>query len=236
MFVSKFVCKGIIVKLVVFVLLAVFGAVFANGIISDVSEIHGSYPGYPGTDDIIDSYAINEGELHTTSYASFHATGQSDPYITADDFEITVDAQVDEIVYWYTSSDNPATCDVFLYADAAPGPGAQLQATTATVAAVQTSIPWGSAWIHECTLTLAAPLTFDLGSVYWIAPLRDEGGAEWFCNVGSTVRGTECYLQYQGVWGPWSAQSQPVMDVFRIMYGNTSSLERTTWGSIKNLF
>lgn len=220
------------------ILLMVFilSVAMANGITSDVAEIHGSYGGYPSTDDTIDSYAANAGEIHTSAYANFHATGQTYPYITADDFEITVDAQIDEIVYWTNASDNPATCDVFLYADAAPGPGAELQATTATVAAVATSIPWGTAWVYQATLTLADPLTFDLGSVYWVAPLRDEGGATWYCTVGSTVRGTDAYLQYEGAWASWQTQSQPPMDVFRILNGTASSLQRDTWGSIKNLF
>lgn len=220
----------------VFALLVVFGAVFANGLTSDVSEIHGFYSGYPGTDDLLDSYALSASEMHTSGYACFHATGQADPFITADDFTVTTDAQVEEIVYWFTSNDNPSICDVFLYADAAPGPGAQLQATTATIVAVATSVPFGSDWIYECTLTLDTPITFDLGSVYWIAPMRQGQGTGWYCAVGSTISGTECYLQYQGTWGPWSAQSQPVMDMFRILNGDVTSLQRTTWGSIKNLF
>lgn len=221
-------------KSAVFVLLIVFGAVFANGLTSDVSDIHGSYSGYIGTDDVIDSYALDAASLHTSAFANFHATGQTYPYITADDFEITVDAHIAVITYWTTGSD-PSTCDVFLYADAAPGPGAELQATTATIVSNATTVPWGSGFIHEAVLTLADHILFDVGTVYWIAPLRQGTGTTWYLNVGTVVSGTDCYLQYGGVWGPWTAQGQPATDMFRILDGSTS-LERTTWGSIKNLF
>lgn len=222
-------------KSAVFVLLMVCGILFANGLTSDVSEIHGSYSGYLGTDDILDSYALDAGTLHTSGFANFHATGQTYPYITADDFEITVDAQINVITYWTTGSD-PSTCDVFLYDDAAPGPGAQIQAVTATIVSSATSVPWGSGYIYQNVLTLDAPVTFDLGSVYWIAPMRQGVGSTWYTNVGTNVSGTDCYLQYNGAWGPWTAQGQPATDMFRILEGSTSSLERTTWGSIKNLF
>ncbi|MEA3265892.1 MAG: hypothetical protein U9P42_02975 [Candidatus Fermentibacteria bacterium] len=224
-------------RFTLFVLLVVFGAVFADGLTSDISEVTGGYSGCLGTDDTIDSYALDAGSLHTSGFANFHATGQADPYITADDFQISpVDAQIDVITYWTTGADNPATADVFLYEDASPGPGAQLQAVTATVAASATTVPWGSDFVYQVVLTLDTPLSFDLGAVYWLAPMRPGEGTTWYTCVGTVVRGTDCYLQYQGVWGPWTAQGQPAADMFRIMEGSTSSLERTTWGSIKNLF
>lgn len=224
-------------KFAALILLVVFGVVFANGLTTDVSEITGSYAGYPGTDDNIDSYALDAGSLHTSGFANFHADGQADPYITADDFQISaIDAQVEVITYWTTGADNPATADVFLYADANPGPGAELQAVTATVASSATTVPWGSGFVYQVVLTLDTPLTFDLGTVYWLAPMRPGQGTTWYTNVGTIVRGTDCYLQYQGVWGPWTAQGQPATDMFRIIEGTLTSLERTTWGTIKNLF
>lgn len=219
--------------ILVLVVLASFA--LASDLTSDVEGIHGFYGGYMGTDDIIDSYALNAGELHTSGFANFHATGQTYPYITADDFVINVDAQIAEIVYWSTGSD-PAAATVYLYEDAAPGPGTELQSVGSTIASAATTVPWGAGYVYEATLTLAAPITFDLGTNYWIAPLSDDMGAAWYTCVGTTVTGTDAYLYYNGAWGPWTAQGQPACDMFRILDGTTSSLQRTTWGSIKDLF
>lgn len=226
-------------KFLGFMLVALVGTAFASDLCIE-GGINGEYyGGIIATDDIIDSYAYNASQAYTSAYANF-APDATQNYITADDFQITVDASIAELLYWMVNTDangHPTVVDVFLYADAAPGPGAELQFTTGTVVSTITTIPWGTKWVYECMITLNTPFTFDLGTTYWTAPLRNDGTfGTWYCLVGNVIRGAECYLWYNGIWQAWSTQGYPAQDMFRVMYGSTTPLERNSWGAIKTIF
>lgn len=222
-------------KIIIFVLLSVFVPVFANGITSNVTEVHGTYEGYLDDYTILDFYPLGD-DLHTQSFACYHDSGESYPWITADDFNISQSGTINQITYWSTVIIHPMFATIYLYDDAAPGPGTELQNTQATNTVTQTTVPWGSDFIYENEFALSTPFTFDQGTSYWVAPLPLASSHPWFLAVGLTVHGESCYLQMNNVWAPWTAQSQPPTDVFRVISGNwTSALDRTSWGSIKTL-
>jgi len=219
-------------------MLMLVGVVSAGGPSID-GGVSGAYSGMTGTDGAIDSYPYDLGTAYSTGYANF-TPGPGQIFITADDFEIAVDGSITELRYWMINTDgvgHPTEVDVFLYADAAPGPGAVLQTTTGAVVSTVTAFSQGSSWIYECMITLDTPFTFDLGTVYWIAPFRDDGTyGTWYCMVGTVVRGAESYLNMNSFWQVWSIHGNPPLDVFRVTYGTATPLERDSWGFIKTIF
>lgn len=192
-------------------------------------EISGSY-GYPSSDDNIDSYAYDAGDALDTAFASFG------DYVTADDMTLSTDAEVQELTYWTltTAASMPTSCSTLLYQDTGSGPGTEMEDVTSTVVNTATGISFGSYTVYESDCTPGTPISADVGTTYWITVQRQSADT-WYFLAGTTVRGQECYL-YNSGWVTWSSQGYAPSDMFRILYGSLTPLDRGTWGSIKTLF
>mgnify|MGYP001179296563 CR=1 FL=1 len=207
------------------VLLAVAGLAFASGTISGRP---GGECGFviPETDDIIDSYAFNQAEQMGTIGASF------DDYATIDDFDYAT--TLNSYTCWaVTTGSTPTALELLVVEDASGVPsGAPTSQTSYSVTPVNSGYTYGSypIWIAEI-VTTDNPTVDNV----WLGSHRADG-VSWYPVGGLTVTGSEGYRTQAAGWSwePFSG-SLEAGDLFKIVDG-TSSLSRSTWAGIKNMF
>ncbi len=215
----------------VFVLLAVAALAFASSTISGEAGGVANYT-LPSTDDVLDTYAYNAAEQMSTIGASF------DDYATVDDYN-GADGTVDTYTCWgVTTGAVPTALEIMVVADDAGVPSASgpTSQTSYPATCSDTGMTYGSyaIWLavvdmSSDPLMVAAPL--------WIGSHRNDTVA-WYPIGGTTVTGSEAYRTEAAgwSWAPFSA-SLVAGDLFKVIEGTSgSSLNRSTWAGIKNMF
>jgi hypothetical protein len=219
------------------VLLAVAVAGFASDAVITGHPGGAGYP-LPEFDDVLDSYAYNDTTAFSTSLpASFG------DYALIDDFsEVTLDADASIATYscWGVTTASPATAlEILVVADSSGVPtGAPISQTSYTAASGNSGFTFGSYPIYLSIVDLSSsPVAVPYGTTVWIGAIRADG-SNWYPSCGTTVRGSEAYRTVAAGWS-WEAISGSIEagDIFRVIEGTPgTSLSRTTWAGIKNMF
>ncbi len=215
----------------VFVLLAVAAMAFASSTISGEAGGVANYT-LPSTDDVLDTYAYNAAEQMSTIGASF------DDYATVDDYN-GIDGNITSYTCWaVTTVAAPTALEIMVVADDAGVPSASGPTSQTSYPAVcsDTGMTYGSYAIWIAVIDLSADPILAM-SPLWIGIHRADG-SNWYPVGGTTVTGSEAYrTEVAGwSWAPFSA-SLVSGDLFKVIEGTPySSLNRSTWAGIKNLF
>jgi hypothetical protein len=133
----------------------------------------------------------------------------------------------------------PTLVEAYFWADAAPGPGAELwNGTSSGTNLTHTYIGVTFAG-YPIYMTVADLPDIDYflvtgGTTYWTTIQRIDG-LNLYCFLDFEIRGMECYRDIGNGWEPGGCGSYLICDMFRIIEG-TVVLERDTWGSIKTQF
>ncbi len=216
--------------------LVVLLAVAALGFASDTLTGHSGGVGYalPETDDTLDTYAYNDGEVFSSIPASFT------DYAVVDDYTAAVDA--DAILETYTcwavtTASAPTALELLVVEDASGAPsGAPVSQVSYTTAAASSGFTFGSydVLIAVMDLTSDEPV-IPIGTTMWLGSHRNDG-SNWYPACGTTVTGSEAYRTVAAGWA-WQTISASLQsgDLFKVIDG-TVSLNRTTWAGIKNMF
>lgn len=215
------------------VLLAVAAMSFASGTISGHAGGSGGGFVYVETDDVLDTYAYSAAEQMSTIGASF------DDYAAIDDFNYAVDTDIalTSYVCWgVTTGAAPTAMELLYVADVSGVPsGAPISQVSYPIVCTNSGFLYGSytIWVGEIDLS-ANP---EVSTPCWLGSHRNDS-VNWYPIGGTTVTGSEGYrtLAAGWEWAPFSG-SLVAGDLFKVINGTVvSSLERTTWAGIKNIF
>jgi hypothetical protein len=191
-------------------------------------QLSGTGFGFPGTDDYLETYAYNAASALQTIPASFT------DYRVVDDFVPAAGVNVTKWTNWFvTTAATPTTLNLMCFANNAGTPGTEVYQTPHAVTCVNSGFLFGSYVIYKAEMVLSQAFT---AGTWWVGMHRVDGN-NWYPNLGTVVTGSQAYrTQAAGyTWEPCSS-SIGAADVFKIVEGIVTSLDRTTWGGIKNLF
>jgi hypothetical protein len=220
------------------VLLAVVAVGFASGpcLISGHSSGFG-YP-LPEFDDVLDTYAYTTGDVLSSIPASFGDYAAVDDYTAATD----ADAVLSTYTCWGVSTATaPTALELFVVADSSSTPsGAPISQTSFTALSSTTGFTFGSYPVLLYVLDLSSDtISVAPGATVWLGAHRNDG-SNWYPLCGTTVTGSEAYRTTAAgwSWASFSSTSIPAGDIFKIIEGSpaSSSLNRSTWAGIKNMF
>lgn len=198
-------------------------------ILTGEGGITGEVVPFPETDDIVDSYAYNQAEQMSTIAGSFSECA------TIDDFDMGSPAE-DIFICGYncwgvTTSSIPTTLEFLIVEYSGGQPvGAPLSQETYSVQCIDTGFTYYEYTVWYACLDL--PDFLDIPHPCWLGSHRNDG-MDWFPIGGLTVSGSEGYRTQGGwSWEPFSSSIE-YGDLFKIIYGSTSDLDRYTWAKIK---
>jgi len=194
----------------------------------------------PSTDDVVDTNAYESATMYTTAY------GSSGDYYVAEDFTPSGNFYITDVSWWtITTAATPAPSgvEVIFYTDAAPGPGSVLwSGVPIALNHIDTGVTFAGyvVWLTTATLPDTDYFTANSGTTYWVCMHRTDG-SNFFIVLDTVVRGTECYRVdvTGGSYVPGSTTGSPLYDpadVFQIIEGTTTALDRSTWADIKTIF
>jgi len=214
------------------IILAVVGMAFASGTIS--GEPGGVGHALPETDDVLDTYAYDTG----TSFSTIPAA--SSDYAVCDDYTASGsgDSIIDTYTTWaVTTAANPTALELLYIADNSGPDGAPVSQTSYPAAVSNSGHMFGSYIVWIAVMDLSSdPAVVLNGETVWLGAHRNDG-SNWFAGCGTTVAGSEGYrtLAAGWDWAPFSG-SLVTGDLFKIIEGIDTSLSRSTWAGIKNMF
>ncbi|MCD4707047.1 MAG: hypothetical protein K8S62_04835 [Candidatus Sabulitectum sp.] len=214
-----------------FVIFVVAGMAFAF----DSFPGESSGVGYllPGTDDVFDSYAYKESEVFSSVPAAYSE------FAVCDDFTATGsgDVIIDTYTSWgFTTGSNPAELELLVIADNSGPDGAPVSQTSYPCTLYDSGFTYAGYTVWVTVMDLSSdPAVVMSGETVWFGHHRNDGGT-WAAGCGTTVTGSEGYRTVASgwAWAPFS-ESLESGDIFKIVEGSTS-LERSTWAGIKNMF
>ena len=214
------------------VLLVIVAMSFASSTMR--GEFEGTPNPMPGTDDVVDTNAYDAATAFDTAYAIFT------DFWVADDFTPPADYTIEILTLWDLSTGAmPTSVDAYIWADDAPGPGAELWTDAVSGGDLvhnATGVTFAGYMIYMTVASLPNTDYFTAlsGTTYWTTFQRTDG-TNFYCIQDTGVTGTECYRDIGSGWVPGSTTGYPATDMFRIIEG-TLPLDRDTWGTIKALF
>ena len=213
------------------VLLVVVAMSFASSTITGHSSGLGTIPA--ATDDVFDSYAYDLATVLSSIPASFT------DYAICDDFMYSASAvSVDTYTHWaVTTASNPSEIELLVVADASGPDGTPVSMVSYPATVANSGFAFGSYTVWQAVLDLSAdPIAVAAGTTVWFGPHRNDGD-NWYPGAGTTVTGSEAYrtLAAGYAWEPFSTSLESA-DIFKIVEGTMTSLERDTWAGIKNMF
>ena len=186
--------------------------------------------GFPGTDDYLETYAYNAASGCTTIPASFT------DYRVVDDFVRTSAVNVTKWTNWFvTTASTPANLNLMCFANNAGAPGTEVYQTPHAVTCVNSGFLFGSYVIYKAEMVLTQAFT---AGTWWVGMHRVDGSS-WYPNLGTVLTGSQAYRTVAAGYAWQTVGTDPAIgpaDVFKIVEGVVTSLDRTTWGGIKNLF
>jgi len=200
------------------------GVAFASSSLSGTSAGSGIW--FPETDDVLDTYAYGD-DVCGTIPASFG------DYRVVDDFQTAKGATISSFTYWGLSTGAiPTSLNLMQFADDSGAPGTEVFQTDYSIVSTNSGFTYAGYVVYKCDMAVSLPLAT---GTYWFGFHRP-GATNWYVGIGPTVTGYEAYrtLAAGYVWEAISVSIEAA-DLFKIVEGATA-LERTTWGSIKNLF
>jgi hypothetical protein len=194
-------------------------------------EISGSFGGggggYPGTDDILDTYTYGSTVLSNIP-ASFT------DYRVVDDFTPALGGSFTKFSYWYvTTAANPTALELMYFPDAAGVPsGTPGFQTSYAVTTSNSGFLFGSYAVWYAQMNVSLPFT---AGKQWYGFHRNDGN-NWYVAVGTVVTNVQAYrtLAAGYAWEPCSS-SIGACDMFKLIEGATA-LGRDTWAGIKTQF
>jgi len=202
------------------------------------SSMEGHFEGIPNplpaTDWIIDTNAYNQAHQFSTAFAIY-----SD-YWVADDFTPSGYFQIGILTFWDLSTGTmPTSVDAYFWADAPPGPGAELWNGTSSgtnLTHTNSGVTFAGYIVYVTVAVLPNIDYFSVnaGTTYWTTIQRTDG-TNFYCILDDEVRDTECYRDIGSGWVPGSSTGYAATDMFRIIESPTA-LECDTWGAIKTQF
>ena len=202
----------------------VTGFAFASSSLSGTSAGTGIW--FPETDDVLDTYTYGDDVCGTIP-----ASGGD--FRVVDDFQTAKGATIASFSYWgVTTGAVPTSLNLMQFADAAGTPGTEVFQTDYSIATSNSGFTYAGYIVYKADMAVNLPLAT---GTYWFGFHRP-GTDNWFVGIGPSVTGYEAYRTVAAgyAWEPCSTSIEAA-DLFKIIEGATA-LERTTWGSIKNLF
>jgi len=187
----------------------------------------------PETDYVIDSYIFIPGEQMDTIPASFG------DYAVVDDFVPITDgvAVLLEYTTWGVTTDGYVPSEMALLVvddDLGEPEGAPISQELYQMEAYDTGFTFYEYTVWRGEMCLIKPYT-EVSTPVWLGPQRQDG-AKWYVMGGVTISGSEAYrtVSYGWSWEPFS-ESLQAGDIFKVIEGSYSDLQRSTWGGIKAL-
>ncbi len=225
-------------KLFFVILFVAAAATFASSTLT--GHVGGEYTLWmPATDDVIDTNALTEPDIFNTAFASFT------DYYVADDFTPSANYAVTDVTWWTLTTGavpDAGDLEVLFYTDLPPGPGTLLWTGVPTAVSLgNTGLTFAGYVIWQTQVTLPDTDYFNVvgGTTYWVSMHRTDGTTLYII-LDSIVRGTELYRIIDATgWVAGSSTGSPPYDptdVFQIIEGTATAIERETWGSIKSIF
>jgi hypothetical protein len=204
------------------------------------SSMEGHFEGIPNplpaTDEIIDTNAYDQAHQFNTAFAIFT------DYWVADDFTPYGDYYIEILTFWTLSTGTmPTSVDAYFWADAPPGPCAELwngtsSGTNLTHTDIGVTFAGYPIYMTVADLPNTDYFLASSGVTYWTTIQRTDG-TNFYCILDDEVRDTECYRDIGSGWVPGSSTGYAATDMFRIISNSWyPALERDTWGAIKIQF
>jgi len=217
----------------VFVLLAVVAMAFASSTISGDLRGSASFT-LPATDDELDSYAFDAG----TAFAASIPASFTD-YAVVDDFTASGgENTITSLTCWgLTTGAAPTALEVLVVADASGPDGAPISADSYPCATSASGYTFAGYDILTTVIDLSGnPIVVADGVTVWLGSHRNDG-VTWYPDLGTIVTGMNAYRTQAAGWA-WEdiATSIEAGDLFKVIEGDYTSLDRNTWAGIKNMF
>lgn len=208
------------------ILAVVAGLAFGSADLSGVSTGIGTQ--FPETDDYIDSYAY-DATVCSSIPASFG------DYRVVDDFTPVVDgADIVKFIYWgLSTATTPTSLNLMWFADASGTPGTEVSQTPYSITTGASGFEYAgyTVWTTEMVVNITG-----VEGTNWFGFHRPTADT-WYVGIGPIVTGYEAHrtLAAGYAWQPMSSSIEAA-DLFKIIEGTVTALDRSTWGGIKVLF